>query len=50
MSKTLKRPMFRKGGPTNSMTGIMSGIQDRQNYQEAGLVDANVGFPVTIHV
>ena len=38
MSKTLKRPMFRKGGPTNGMTGIMSGIQDRQNYQKAGYV------------
>ena len=44
MSKIFKRPMFRKGGSTNGMTGIMSGIQDRQNYQEAGLVDANVGF------
>ena len=32
MSKILKRPMFRRGGPTNGMTGIMSGIQDRQNY------------------
>lgn len=32
MSRILKRPMFRKGGPTNGMTGIMSGIQDRQNY------------------
>lgn len=32
MSKIFKRPMFRKGGPTNGMTGIMSGIQDRQNY------------------
>ena len=42
MSKILKRPMFRKGGPTNGMTGIMSGIQDRQNYAEAGEV---TGFP-----
>ena len=31
MSKVLRRPMFRKGGGTN-MNGIMSGIQDRQNY------------------
>ena len=30
MSKILKRPMFRKGGP--AMTGIMSGIKPRQNY------------------
>jgi len=29
--------MFR-GGPTNRMTGIMSGIEDRQNYQDAGRV------------
>ena len=33
MSKIFKRPMFRKGGPTNQMTGIMSGIQDRENFQ-----------------
>jgi len=31
MSKILKRPMFRKGGP--AMTGIMSGIKPRQNYK-----------------
>jgi hypothetical protein len=31
MSNVFRRPMFR-GGPTN-MNGIMSGIQDRQNYQ-----------------
>ena len=29
--------MFRKGGGAN-MNGIMSGIQDRQNYQDAGRV------------
>jgi len=33
MSKVFKRPMFRKGGGVN-MNGIMSGIQDRENYQE----------------
>jgi len=33
MSKIFKRPMFRKGGPTNQMTGIMSGIQDRENFK-----------------
>jgi len=37
MSKILRRPMFR-GGPTNRMTGIMSGIEDRQNYENAGPV------------
>ena len=26
--------MFRKGGPTNGMTGIMSGIVDRENHAE----------------
>ena len=30
MSKILKRPMFRKGGP--AMSGIMSGIKPRQKY------------------
>jgi len=30
MSRILKRPMFRRGGPTN--TGIMSGLVDRKNY------------------
>ena len=38
MSRIFKRPMFRKGGPTSGMTGIMSGIQDRNNYQDAGRV------------
>jgi hypothetical protein len=33
MSKVFRRPMFRKGGGVN-MNGIMSGIQDRENYQE----------------
>jgi len=47
MSRIFKRPMFRKGGPTNTMTGIMSGIQDRNNYQDAGRV-ADQGFdPLT---
>ena len=32
MSKIFKRPMFRKGGSTNEMTGIMSGIVDRENH------------------
>jgi hypothetical protein len=38
MSRILRRPMFRKGGPTQGMNGIMSGIEDRQNYQDAGRV------------
>ena len=33
-NRTLKRPMFRKGGP--AMEGIMTGIQDRTNYNEGG--------------
>lgn len=40
MSRVFRRPMFRKGGGVN-MNGIMSGIQDRQNYQEAGAVSPN---------
>ena len=37
MSRTLKRPMFRDGGRANSKgTGIMSGIEDREPYQEGG--------------
>jgi hypothetical protein len=36
MSRILKRPMFRRGGSTN--TGIMSGLVDRKNYQEDGFV------------
>tara|TARA_R100000655_G_scaffold20524_2_gene42313 strand:- start:780 stop:1706 length:927 start_codon:yes stop_codon:yes gene_type:complete len=34
MSITLKRPMFRRGGSTN--TGIMSGLVDRTNYSKGG--------------
>jgi len=37
MSRTLKRPMFRKGGEV--MEGIMTGIKPRQNYQLAGRVE-----------
>ena len=32
MSRILKRPMFRRGGPIN--TGIMSGLVDRTKHQE----------------
>ena len=38
MSRIFRRPMFRKGGGAN-MNGIMSGIEDRQNYSEAGRVE-----------
>ena len=37
MSRTLKRPMFRKGGEV--MEGIMTGIKPRQNYNLAGRVE-----------
>jgi hypothetical protein len=33
MSRVFRRPMFRKGGGVN-MNGIMSGIEDRENFQE----------------
>src|SRR5210317_816945 len=32
MSKIFKRPMFRKGGPTSGMNGIMTGIVDREKH------------------
>jgi hypothetical protein len=32
MTKVFRRPMFRKGGPTQGMTGIMSGIVDREMH------------------
>ena len=28
--------MFKKGGPTNNMNGIMTGIVDRTNHAEDG--------------
>tara|TARA_R100001126_G_scaffold1355_1_gene1549 strand:+ start:460 stop:1524 length:1065 start_codon:yes stop_codon:yes gene_type:complete len=40
MSRILKRPMFRKGGPV--MEGIMSGIVDRQQMQAGGDVRARI--------
>jgi len=40
MSRVLKRPMFRKGGPVNE--GIMTGIVDREQYQ-TGTPDPFVG-------
>ncbi len=36
MSRILKRPMFRKGGP--AMEGVMNGIEDRTNFQNGNLV------------
>jgi hypothetical protein len=36
MSRVLKRPMFRKGGP--AMEGVMNGIEDRTNFQNGNLV------------
>jgi len=38
MSRIFRRPMFRKGGGAN-MNGIMSGIEDRQNFKDAGRVE-----------
>tara|TARA_R100000353_G_scaffold438_1_gene550 strand:- start:3868 stop:4572 length:705 start_codon:yes stop_codon:yes gene_type:complete len=36
MSRILKRPMFRKGGP--AMEGVMTGIEDRTNFNNGDLV------------
>ena len=39
MSKVLKRPMFRGGGAVNAQgMGIMSGLEPRMNYAQAGQV------------
>ena len=57
MSKVFRRPMFRKGGGVN-LNGIMSGIEDRQNYaigdtakvleDQAGMVEASgLSDPIT---
>ena len=35
MSRTLKRPMFRKGGEV--MEGIMTGIKTRENFRDKGM-------------
>jgi hypothetical protein len=40
MSRIFKRPMFRKGG--NVMEGVMTGIQDRTNYAEQGVVTSEL--------
>ena len=40
MSRTLKRPMFRRGGSTND--GIMSGLTDRKQFQNDPLKNFNV--------
>jgi hypothetical protein len=37
MSRTLKRPMFRKGGEV--MEGIMTGIKPRESFAEKGMSD-----------
>jgi len=34
MSRIFKRPMFRKGGPTSGMNGIMTGIVDREMHAD----------------
>ena len=48
MSRIFRRPMFRKGGGAN-MNGIMSGIEDRQNYAEAGRVGKLTKENLDIH-
>ena len=41
MSRIFKRPMFRKGGPTNNMNGIMTGIVDREMHSDVPFVGDN---------
>ena len=38
MTRVLKRPMFRIGGPANE--GITSGLAPRQGYADKGLVES----------
>ena len=38
MSRVFRRPMFRRGGSTN-MNGIMSGITDREDYQDGSTAE-----------
>ena len=40
MSRILKRPMFRRGGSTN--TGIMSGLVDRRNYKFGSMTEDEI--------
>ena len=40
MSRILKRPMFRRGGSTN--TGIMSGLVDRKNYRFGSMTEDQI--------
>ena len=40
MSRILKRPMFRRGGATN--TGIMSGLVDRKNYKFGSMTEDQI--------
>ena len=40
MSRTLRRPMFRRGGPAND--GIMSGLEDRKKFQDDPLKNFDV--------
>ena len=40
MSRTLRRPMFRRGGPAND--GIMSGIEDRKKFQDNPLKNFDI--------
>ena len=37
MSRTLKRPMFRKGGEV--MEGVMTGIKPRKMFSEKGITN-----------
>jgi len=44
MSRILKRPMFRRGGSTN--TGIMSGLVDRRKYMTEDQIRSNIDMLV----
>ena len=43
MNRTLKRPMFRIGGPVNQGSGIMSHVEPKRHYVMGGRVGFKVG-------
>jgi len=43
-NRVLKRPMFRKGGPADQGSGIMSHVEPRRNFEGGGGYFEDVPF------